>query len=99
VRVEAGRSNFFVHDALRDALRGEHVVEEATALGDLWRPCTGQLLPMRRAIASGRPLQAQVPGRGSCAVCASTRATQPGIPDCQQHCFSAVPWNMPSLTK
>jgi hypothetical protein len=28
VRVEAGRSNFFAQDALRDALRGEYVVEE-----------------------------------------------------------------------
>jgi hypothetical protein len=42
VRVEAGRSNFFAQDALPDALRGEHVVEE-TLLGDMWRPCIGQL--------------------------------------------------------
>jgi hypothetical protein len=41
VRVEAGRSNSFAQDALRDALRGEHVVEE-TLLGDLWRPCPGK---------------------------------------------------------
>jgi hypothetical protein len=27
-----------------------------------------------------------------------TQATQLGIPGCQQHCFPAVPWNMPSLT-
>jgi hypothetical protein len=34
-------ANFFARDALRNALRGEHVVEEML-LGDLWRPCTGQ---------------------------------------------------------
>jgi hypothetical protein len=28
-----------------------------------------------------------------------TRATQLGIPGCQQHCFPAVPWNMAAITQ
>jgi hypothetical protein len=36
---------------------------------------------------------------GPCTVGAPTRATQLRIPGCQQHCLSAVPWNMPSLTE
>jgi hypothetical protein len=36
----------------------------------------------RQATVSGRPLLAQKPGRGFCAVGAPTRATQLGIPGC-----------------
>jgi hypothetical protein len=40
VRVEAGRSDFLPQDAPRDALRGEHVVQEIL-ISDLWCPCIG----------------------------------------------------------
>jgi hypothetical protein len=56
---------------------------------------------------SGRPLLAQGPagpgrnGRGSCLYRRRSRPSHPtrrGPGLDQQHCFSAVPWNMPSLT-
>jgi hypothetical protein len=40
VGVEAGRSDFLPYDAPRDALRGEHVVQEIL-LSDLRCPCIG----------------------------------------------------------
>jgi hypothetical protein len=50
------------------------------------------------AAVPGRHLLAHAPGRGACAIGAPTRATQLETPGSQQHCFSAAPWNMPSLT-
>jgi hypothetical protein len=38
VSAEAGRSYFLAQDALCDAFRGEHVVQEIL-ISDLWRPC------------------------------------------------------------
>jgi hypothetical protein len=96
-RCVGARVPVFAHKRrARDAIHEVRVDQQAgRACGPL-PPCGRLPTPDLGSQGPGAPVRG--PGRGSCAVGAPTRATQLVIPGCQRHCFSAVPWNMPSPT-